>query len=562
MRSIFLCLWIIVGQITFAQSGNEKVFAPNPTFNSRPNILWLVVEDISPYLPMYGDSTVETPNLSWLASEGVCYDNVFSPAPVCAPARAAIATGMYPNRIGADHMRTGPWFMGNVTPQIMAMAAKNSPEGMIPYEAVPAPEIKMMSEYLRMAGYYCTNNAKEDYQFRKPETAWDESGPNAHWRNRAEGQPFFAVFNFEVTHESQIWAKANDSLWVPENLHVPVPPYLPDTEVGLKDIRRLYSNIKEMDHQVGEKLQQLKDGGLLENTVIFWYSDHGGPLPRQKRLLYDSGLKVPMILRFPNKQFAGQRDDHLISFIDFAPTVLSLAGIQPKEYFDGRAFLGKYRSDEERQYIFACADRFGPSTDNNRAARDKRFKYIKYYHPEKPMFLHVPYRDQMAIMQELYRLRDENKLTNIQAQWFRPTKPEEELFDTQADPHEIHDLANDPAYADKLKELRQACLQWVEDIDDQNLKPERELIQQIWPNMQQPATQSPVVNLNKNMASISCPTSGASIGYQLLEPGQEPSGTWQVYKEPIKMDGKKEIAVIAHRIGYGPSEIIRKHFGN
>jgi N-sulfoglucosamine sulfohydrolase len=518
-----------------------------------------VAEDLSPYLPMYGDSTVETPNLSWLAAEGICYDNFFSPAPVCAPARAAIATGMYPNRIGANHMRTGPWFMGKPTPQMLAVAGENSPDGLIAYEAVPPPEVKMMSEYLRIAGYYCTNNAKEDYQFLKPETAWDESGPKAHWRNRPAGQPFFSVINFGVTHESQIWAKAKDSLWIPEDMDVPVPPYLPDTEVGLKDIRRMYSNIKEMDFQVGKILQQLKDDGLLENTVIFWYSDHGGPLPRQKRLLYDSGLKVPMIIRFPEKQLAGKRDGRLISFIDLAPTVMSLADIEPKAHFDGQAFLGKYMSNKERPYIFACADRFGPTTDNNRAACDKRFKYIKYYHPEKTMFLHVPYRDQMAIMQELYRLRDEGRLTEAQAQWFRPTKPAEELFDTEADPHELRNLANDPAYAKKLKELREACLEWVKAIDDKNLQPEEDLIREFWPNMEQPATQPPVVHFSKNEINISCATPGASIGYQIIEPGKEtPSNRWMVYDKPFNTMGKKEILVIAHRIGYSPSEPVRQ----
>lgn len=570
MRPFLLSLLLILGLACAAQNDPKAEKSTpasgasiNPALDFRPNILWLVAEDLSPYIPAYGDSTVATPNLSWLAAEGVCYDNFFSPAPVCAPARAAIATGMYPNRIGANHMRTGPWFMANVTPQIVAIATRNSPEGLIPYEAVPPPEVKMMSEYLRMAGYYCTNNAKEDYQFRKTATAWDESSNTAHWRNRAEGQPFFSVFNLEVTHESQIWAKAKDSLWVESDLAVPVPPYLPDTEVGLTDVRRMYSNIKEMDYQVGEILQQLKEDGLLEKTIIFWYSDHGGPLPRQKRLLYDSGLKVPMIIRFPEKQFAGLRDERLLSFIDFAPTVLSLAGIKPKAYFDGRAFLGESRSDEERQYIFACADRFGPTTDNNRAVRDKQYKYIKYYHPKKPMFLHTPYRDQMPIMRELYRLRDEGQLTEAQAQWFRQTKPEEELFDVLADPHEINNIANDPKYAEKLKELREACEQWVKAIDDKNLGAEEALIKQFWPNMDQPATELPLVTKTAQMVSLSCPTAGASIGYKMVERGADPgTDNWNVYIKPFKPIPGKDLVVIAHRIGYSPSEAVRQVMGN
>jgi arylsulfatase A-like enzyme len=528
---------------------------------NRPNILWLVAEDISPYLPMFGDSTIETPHLSWLASEGVCYDNVFAPTPVCAPARAAIVTGMYANRIGANHMRTGPWVNGEIPPQMITMAKKNSPPGLIPYEAVPAPEVKMMSEYLRMEGYYCTNNVKEDYQFRKSLMAWDESSNKAHWRNRNEGQPFFAIFNFEVTHESQIWEKAQDSLWVPADLDVPVPPYLPDTETAKADIRRLYSNIKEMDHQVGQILQQLKEDGLLDNTIIFWYSDHGGPLPRQKRALYDSGLKVPLIIRFPHKENAGTRVDDLISFIDFAPTVLSLAGIPPKSYYDGKPFLGTYASREERKYIFASADRFGPNTDNNRAARDKRFKYIRYYHPETPMFLHTPYRDQMPIMQELYRLRDQNQLTEAQQQWFRSTKPREELFDTAADPHELHDLAGDPAYAEKLSEMRTALLDWVDQIQDKNLQPEPDLIQSFWPNSIQPVTATPSLQLMDNSLTIECTTPGASVGYQWVNPGQETlSATWEIYQKPIPITPGKAIVIVAHRIGFTPSERLRKNF--
>ncbi|MGI9543391.1 MAG: sulfatase family protein, partial [Cyclobacteriaceae bacterium] len=381
---------------------------PKPTLElpDRPNILWLVAEDLGPYISPFGDSTAYTPNLDRLAAQGVCFDNFYSPSGVCAPSRAAIATGMYPTRIGANHMRTGPWYAGDVPEdRIREYTARALPAGLTSYDAIPPPEVKMMSEVLRRAGYYCTNNAKQDYQFRKPVTAWDESSKEAHWRKRAPGQPFFSVFNFEVTHESRIWNKAEDSLWIDPSKPIPIPPYLPDTEVGQKDVRRMYSNIMEMDHQVGEVLDQLEEDGELENTIIFWYTDHGGPLPRMKRLLYDSGIKVPMIIRFPGEQMAGTRNDDLLSFIDFAPTVMSLAGINPPVYLDGQAFLGDYQAEEKRKYIHAAADRFDETYDTNRAVRDKQYKYIRYYQTDLPMFLHVDYRDQMAIMQELYRLR-------------------------------------------------------------------------------------------------------------------------------------------------------------
>ena len=559
---VFLLLIICWGgsctQTEQLTGATDSVADFNPTIDFRPNILWLVAEDLSPYIPAFGDSTITTPHLDWLASQGVCYDHVYSPAPVCAPARAALATGMYPTHIGANHMRTGPWVTGNVSSEAVAMAGRFMPDGIVPYEAVPPPEVKMMSEYLRIEGYYCTNNAKEDYQFKKPLTAWDESSPDAHWRNRAPGQPFFSVFNFEVTHESQIWAKADDSLRVKENLKVPVPPYLPDTEIGRKDIRRMYSNIKEMDFQVSEILKQLEEDGLLEKTIIFWFTDHGGPLPRQKRLLYDAGIKVPMIIRFPEKQFAGSREDRMISFIDFAPTVLSLAGIEPDNHFDGQAFLGNFKVNQERNYIFAAADRFGASYDTNRAVRDTRFKYIKYYQPEKSMFLHTQYRDQMPIMQELYRLHDENQLTAVQAQWFRESKPQEELFDLETDPHEINNLANDPKYSEKLKELRDACTQWVDDIDDKNLGAENALIRQFWPNREQPSTEPPSVILKDNRITVTCATPGASVGYKIVEPGQD-SGPhhWNVYSAHFEASPGKEVVMIAHRIGFSPSNIIR-----
>lgn len=259
-----------------------------PNLPERPNIVWIVAEDLSPIIPPYGDNTVETPNLSRLAAQGIRYTQVFSTSGVCAPSRAALALGAYQNRVGAHHMRT-------------TSVVDEGPEGLMPYEAVPAPEMKMHSQYFREAGYYTSNNAKEDYQFRKPLTAWDESSRDAHWRNRAPGQPFFSIFNLGITHESQVWVQQENSLLVDENLEVPIPPYLPDTEIAARDIRQVYSNIVAMDQQVGEILQQLEEDGLLESTVIFFYSDHGGPLPRQKRLLYDSGLQVPMIVRFPDE---------------------------------------------------------------------------------------------------------------------------------------------------------------------------------------------------------------------------------------------------------------------
>ena len=519
----------------------------------QPNILWLVAEDLSPVIPSFGDSTIQTPNLSRLAAEGVCYDNVYSPSPVCSPSRAALATGMYPTHIGANHMRTGPWFATDI-PQSVLDGYKSIPANFEHYEALPPTGVRMFSEYLREKGYYCTNNAKQHYQFRCSVTAWDENGNKGHWKNKKAGQPFFAIFNYGITHESQIWARAKDSLWVAKDLDVPVPPYLPDTEVGRQDIRQMYSNIKRMDAQVGEMLKELEAAGELEKTIIVWYTDHGGPLPRQKRLLYDSGLRVPMIIRFPNQLFAGQRDDRLISFIDFGPTALSMAGIKPSDKLDGKPFLGKYQRRKEPQNIYAAADRFDETYDCSRAVRDKQFKYIKYYEPEKSMFLRVAYREQQPIMQELYRLRDEGKLTPEQALWFRPTKPTEELFDVKNDPYELNNLAGKQGYGQKLKELRTKCQRWVTSFEDTGLIPETELKEKLRPNGKELKVAAPKIIQAGNKVTLSCTTEGATIGYKINNDSQN-ADDWTIYTGVFEVATGDSLKVVADRIGYRYSNL-------
>lgn len=536
----FSCLTAL---LVCACDAPHQALTDQPVLPDRPNILWLVAEDLSPIIPAFGDDTVATPNLDRLAAEGVRYTRVFSTSGVCAPSRAALATGMYQNRIGAQHMRT-------------ANVSGFGVDGLIPYEAVPPPFVKMHSQYFREAGYYTSNNAKEDYQFRKAVTAWDDSSRTAHWRNRGPDQPFFSVFNFNITHESQIWVQAENPLRVPEDLEVPIPPYLPDTAVAQRDVRQVYSNIVAMDEQVGQILEELEQDGLLESTVIFWYSDHGGPLPRQKRLLYDAGLQVPMIIRYPDRWRAGELDDQLISFVDFKSTALSLAGIEPPEYVDGRAFAGEFQSSESRQYIHAAADRFDRQYDTIRAVRDNRFKYLRNYHPERGYYLPLTYREQMPIMQELLRLRDQNGLTEAQSQWFRESKPAEELFDTLADPHELTNLALDPAYSDKLLELRGELDRWLSGFDDKGMMPEPDLINEIWPGMEQPVTSSPTASRQYDRVVLSSLTPGANIGYQMLGPAEEFGSTWQVYTEPLELLPGMRLIAIAHRIGYQPSSMI------
>lgn len=519
----------------------------SPDYNSltlpeRPNILWLVAEDMSPTIPAYGDSTIDTPNLSRLVREGVKYTHMFSVSGVCAPSRFGIATGIYPTSGGAQHMRTSS--------RIEYMEAI----GVVPYEAVPAPAVRMMSEVLRMHGYYTSNNAKQDYQFKAPVTAWDENSNQAHWRNRPDEAPFFAVFNFGVTHESQIWRRAEDSLWIDPDLDVPIPPYLPDTELVRQDVRRMYSNIRILDSRIGEMLDQLDADGLLENTVIFFYSDHGGPLPRQKRQLYDSGLHVPLIVRFPDAQLAGTVDSQLISFIDLAPTVFSLAGIPLPDYLEGQAILGAHWASEARRYIHAAADRFDMEYDTKRAVRDARYKYIRNLRPELGYYLAVTYREQMASMQELLRLRDEGGLTPAQAQWFRTSKPFEELFDTQADPHELNNIAHESVHASRVGAMRAEMDRWMSAVNDPGTMPEMDFVSTLWPNHVQPQTAPVTFYPEGGALRLVSDTDGASIGYQVLSSGDSPGNRWQVYTDPITLEDGNTLHALAHRIGYAPSE--------
>ena len=538
------------------------------------NILWLVAEDLSPYLPAFGDSTIQTPSLSRLAAEGVRYTNVYSVSGVCAPSRSAIATGMYPSSMGTHHMRTT-----KMTSEAVRI------HGLFDYECVPPPQVKMVSELLRANGYYCTNNSKTDYQFRASKMAWDESSRYAHWRNRPEGKAFFSIFNFGMTHEGQIWAPA--PLWnfaydrdtfppdrnqpnirkrfkegesrplnLPDDIEVPIPPYLPNTEAVRKDVVRMYSNITHLDRAVGKLLNQLEEDGLLDKTIIVWYSDHGGPLPRQKRLLYDSGLKVPMIIRYPNQESAGEIDDQLISFVDFAPTLLSQANVPIPAHMQGQAFNGTFQAPKERQYIHAAADRFDECYDMIRAVRDKRFKYLRNFQPEKGYYLPLAYREQMASMQELLRLKKKGALDSIQMQWFRNSKPKEELFDTDNDPHELYNLAEDPAFAEKLTELREECERWMKATVDMGFIPEMELIESFWPNKIQPQTATPEIILNDGKTQLSCTTEGASIGYKRLDQASVSSG-WKVYDTSFSLPITDSLIVIAHRIGYLPSDTLR-----
>ncbi|MEA2063662.1 MAG: sulfatase, partial [Gemmatimonadota bacterium] len=438
--------------------GKAKEKAGGGNLPERPNILWLSCEDISPDLGCYGNSEVRTPNLDRLASQGVRYTNAFTVYPVCAPNRSGIITCMYPNSIGSMHMRTRN--MG--------------------YEAVPPPHVKCFTEYLRASGYYCTNREKTDYQFAAPITAWDRNGKNhGDWAGREAGQPFFSVINHAITHESMIRTPLEkDPLIDPDK--VTIPPYYPDTPVVRRDWARYLDNIETMDTRIGEVLARLEADGLAENTVVVFWSDHGAGMPRAKRWLYDTGTHIPLIVRWPGVIEPGTVCDEMINSIGLGPTALSIAGVRAPSYMQGKPFLGSQKA-KPAEFVFTARDRMDEKYDMIRSVRGKRYHYIRNFMPEKPYAQHLEYMDKMPTMQEWRRLAAENKLTGPQKLFFRETKPGIEFYDTQADPWEVDNLADDPSYREIIERMGRALDDWMTEIGDLGLVPEQELSERIWP---------------------------------------------------------------------------------
>ncbi len=441
------------------------IFCASAAIARKPNIVWISCEDISPHLGCYGDPHAITPNLDKLAAEGIRYANAFTTAGVCAPCRSGIITGMYQTTLGTQHMRG---------------------------QASLPPEVKPFPVYLRDAGYYCTNNSKEDYQFVTPKETWDDSSGKAHWRNRSDKeQPFFSVFNFTGCHESGI---SSDSKYLEVTKKLTpqqrqdasalstLPPYYPDTPLAREDWKRNYELITAMDAWAGEIIEQLKEDGLHDNTIIFFWSDHGVGLPRAKRWLYDSGTHVPLIVRIPkalriDEQGAeGTVVDQLVSSIDFGPTVMNLLGLNMPDHMQGRPFLGA-NAAPPREYVFGARDRMDERYDIIRMARDKRFKYIRNYEPLKPYYQYMNTPEKGSTMADLRKLHKRGELTPAAEYYFSPTKPVEELYDTHADPHELHNLAADPQYSDTLSRLRAAHLEWVKRTKDTGLIAEPILVE-------------------------------------------------------------------------------------
>jgi N-sulfoglucosamine sulfohydrolase len=546
-----------------APGGRAAATPPQPA--RPPNIVWISNEDMSPHVGVYGDALARTPTLDRFARQAIRFTHAFSTAPVCAPSRAAIITGMHQAAIGAQHMRT---------------TEDGVPELPGPYLAVPPFYVKAFPEYLRAAGYFTSNRAKTDYQFGVPFTIWDDLGRSAHWRNRPDkSQPFLSVFNLEVTHESQSFPTSPARKGKPpvtRAADVRVPPYYPDTLAVRDELARMYDNIQDMDAQVAEILRQLEEDGLADDTIVFYWSDHGDGVPRAKRSLYDSGLRVPLMIRVPPRFGGGSapgsvRDD-LVSLVDLAPTVLALAGLEPPAHMQGRVLVGP-RTGPAPAHVFGARDRMDAEYDMIRSARDGQYLYLRNFSPELPYAGHIIYRNQSAIMQEWLRLQAEGALSGPAALWMRTRRPAEELYDVRRDPHQIDNLASVPAHRPALERMREAVSAWMARIGDQGLINEAEMIQRMWPGGVQPVTSTPYIVPRRTTARterqdtialsgpmevvIYMPTQGASIGYT-TDAGAD--AKWRLYTGPLLVRGPMTLRAKAIRYGYKESDEVRVAF--
>ena len=460
--------------------GNEKPWrnALESTSNAtpapatdRPNILWLTCEDISPYLGSFGCSQAHTPNLDQLAREGIRFTRAYANAPVCGVARSTLLTGMYASTTGTQHMRSRP---------------------LLP-DSIPA-----YPKFLLEAGYYTTNNAKTDYNSSYETikgSLWSETSDQAHWKNRRPGQPFFAVFNFTTTHESQLHQdvirKYVERGEIPERPRVApgdihLPPYHPDLPEIREDWARLHDLITRMDQQVGEKLRELEAAGVADDTIVFFFSDHGGMLSRSKRYIHDVGTRVPLIVKFPEKwrhlapAKPGESFDRLVSFVDFPKTVLALAGAKVPPIMQGRIFLGE-KPERSPGTVHFYRDRMSERPDFSRAVTDGRYYFIRNFMPHRPPGCDTRYGYQQQANWRAWETHfAQGNCDPIQSQFFHP-KPVMELFDTEQDPWHVRNLAGEPEQRERLRSLALDLDQWMVATRDTGLIPEPLLHELIGP---------------------------------------------------------------------------------
>ena len=509
----------------------------------RPNILWIMTEDINPRLGCYGDKVAVTPNIDAMAEEGVMYTNAYATAGVCAPSRAAIITGMYQQSFGAQNMATNT-------------------DG-YDYRTVPDEEIKAFPEILRENGYYTFTCTKLDYQYSAfaaktgPFTIWDNDDAALElWEGNDSDKPFFGYINMMDTHESQMFREPFEDLIKPED--VEVPPYMVDSEETREEIATLYNDIYHMDMKVKEIRDRLEEDGLADSTIVIFAADNGGCLAKEKRDLYDTGLHVPFVIYYPEKfrpddVTPGSINDNMFSYVDVAPSILSLAGVEAPDYMQGQVSFG-YNTDEPRQYIYAARDRLDECEDQQRAVRDNRYKYIYNYYPGTSDYLGVEFTLNLKTVQELLAGHEAGTLNEDQESWFEP-RVEEELYDTQEDPYELHNLIDDEAYAEVRERMRNAYQEWKAEVRDMSDEmTEQEMIKLFFPDGEQPVTETPSVEVEDAgdgnvKVTVTGNTPGSSLGYK-----DASETSWNLYTDSITIPKDSNLIFKAVRYGYKESD--------
>ena len=459
-RTFFTCL--VLGLALQSSGINSLLAAEGSSDSDRPNILWVTSEDNSHHwVGCYGNEDARTPNIDKLAAEGIRYKYAYANAAVCAVARNTLILGRYACGTGTHNMRS----------------------------RYPVPDgFRTYPSFLRDAGYYCVNRSKTDYNFKTDDKShWDESSPRAHWKNRGKGQPFFAVFNTTISHESSLFANKTNGYrkqgMIPKEpsrdpKSVQLPPHYPDTPEIRQDWVTYMDIVTAMDQQVGNWLAELDDAGVRDNTIVFYYSDHGGILPRAKRYINDTGTHVPLIVSFPKKwqhlapAESGSVNDRPVAFIDLPPTVFSLAGVEIPEQFQGRAFAGKAMVENE-PYVFLFGQRFDSRMLRFvRAVTDGEYRYIRNFHPHRHRGIRAGYPHGQVGWQSLYKLKQAGALNEIQSAYWNEPQPVEELYHTASDPWELKNLANDPQHRERLVRMRNATLDKMREIGDTGIVPE------------------------------------------------------------------------------------------
>ncbi len=537
---------------------------------ARPNILLIVAEDMSPRVGAYGDAVARTPAIDQLARDGLRFDRVFTVSGVCAPSRSSLITGVYATSMGAHQMRTSQGVPGTDIES---------------YEAVPPPRVKAFPELLRAHGYSTANFAKKDYQFGDPFTIWDLHlgefvGPvdAALWRRLPLDKPWFVMMNLMATHESRLFATGDvfPKEWeglitaldqerktkiaqVTDPSHVSVPDFLPDTPPVRHSIAQHYDNIHYMDAQVGRILEALEADGLADNTIVIWTTDHGDGFPRAKRSVYDSGTRVPMIIRFPDRSYAAENDARLVSFVDIAPTILGFAGVDVPDFIQGHDIFSSERND----YVFAARDRMDATFDHVRAVRDARYRLIENFAPELAYFRPLLFRDMFPIMKALWEGQSSATLGPAQSQYFDAPRPRYELYDLEKDPEEVNNLAELPEYSEIKARLIQRLQAWRDDIGDLGNVPELQMVTDMWGGVVQPVTRPPIIRqLAETVAGdaseqgrefqlimLEETTVGSSLGYRI------DGGVWRLYNEPVAIAKGQSFEAKAVRYGFKESEI-------